>query len=156
MAREPSMPHATRLVTSSVLALGLAAPLAADAQASSRVTRLTVQQRMVIRVPRMAPAQVALPKPVKWKERNGPKCIGAQTLAGALISAPRQVDLVLIGGKRLRAKLDGDCRPLDFYTGFYLRPSKDGMICRDRDAIFVRSGASCRIDDFKQLQASKP
>ncbi|HEU0043470.1 hypothetical protein [Sphingomonas sp.] len=149
------MPHHAPLVT----LLALAAPaLAADRvapPAGGQIARLTIQQRVVIRVPRVPEARLPLPKPVKWKEKKGPECVAAQTMAGALISAPNQVDLVLIGGKRVRAKLDGDCKPLDFYSGFYVRPSKDGMICRDRDAIRVRSGASCQIDDFKLLQASK-
>ena len=154
------MPDTAFLVTFSVLALGLAAPLGASDRgwppAGVQVAQLTIQQRVVIRVPRMPAAQAPAPRPITWKEKKGPKCVGAQTMAGALVSAPNQVDLVLIGGKRVRAKLDGDCRPLDFYSGFYVRPAKDGMICADRDAIRVRSGASCQIDTFKALQASKP
>ena len=146
------MPHLRLLVTLAALA----APLAASAQgwppAGEQLARLTIQQRVVIRVPRMQPAPAFVPKPVRWKEKKGPKCVAAQTMAGALISAPNRVDLVLMGGKRVRAKLDGDCRPLDFYSGFYVRPAKDGMICADRDAIRVRSGASCQIDEFKLLQ----
>ena len=149
------MPHLAVLVT----LLALAAPaLAADrvtVPAGGQITRLAIQQRVVIRVPRMPEARLPLPRPVKWKEKKGPECVGAQSMAGALVSAPNQVDLVLIGGRRVRAKLDGDCKPLDFYSGFYVRPSKDGKICRDRDAIRVRSGASCQIDDFKLLRPSK-
>ena len=72
-----------------------------------------------------------------------------------MITNPKEVDLVLTGGKRIRAKLGKDCRPLGFYQGFYLRPTQDGMICADRDAIKVRSGASCPIDDFKLLVPDK-
>lgn len=140
-----------------VILLALAAPAAASPwPGADRLARLTVQQRVVIRVPRMTPAPAMVPKPVSWKEKKGPKCVPAQLMAGALVSAPKQVDLVLIGGKRVRAKLDRDCRPLDYYSGFYVRPAKDGMICADRDAIRVRSGASCRIDEFKLLQAATP
>ena len=148
------MPRFPLLVTLAALA---AAPLGAQATwpTGERLARLTVQQRVVIRVPRMPVAALPAPVPVVWKEKKGPKCVPARGLAGALISPPKQVDLVLVGGKRVRAKLDGDCRPLDFYSGFYVRPSRDGMICADRDAIRVRSGASCRIDEFKLLQASK-
>jgi hypothetical protein len=141
--------------------LALAAPGAATAGDETRWAQLTVRERVIIRVPRMTPpapaatgAKAAV-APVKWKERKGPKCIGAQGMAGAMITAPKQVDLVLLGGKRLRAKLNRDCKPLDFYAGFYLRPAKDGMICADRDAIKVRSGASCLIDDFRLLVPDK-
>lgn len=145
--------------------LALAAPGAAawdvPRDGDLPVAQLTIHERIIIRVPRLsgpitaADVRASQPTPVRWKEKKGPKCVGAQTMAGALISAPNQVDLVLIGGKRLRAKLDGDCKPLDFYSGFYLRPSADGMICGGRDAIRVRSGASCGIDGFKTLVASK-
>lgn len=142
-----------------ILLLAIAAPVSATADAPAagdrgvQLAQLTIQQRIVIRVPMAAPAAAAPPQPVRWKEKKGPRCIAAQRMAGALISAPNQVDLVLIGGRRVRAKLDGDCRPLDFYSGFYVRPAADGMICADRDAIRVRSGAACGIEKFKLLVA---
>ena len=147
------MPHPALPVI--LLALGAPAAVASPWPRGDVLARLTVQQRVVIRVPRMTPAPAMVPKPISWKEKKGPKCVAAQTMAGALVSAPKQVDLVLIGGKRVRAKLNGACRPLDFYAGFYLRPAKDGMICADRDAIKVRSGASCLIDDFRTLVAAR-
>lgn len=145
-----------------VILLALAAPVAATADAREdergiELAQLTIRERIVIRVPMAAPPPVALaqPTPTRWRERKGPRCIPAQSMAGALVSARNQVDLVLQGGRRVRAKLDGDCRPLDFYSGFYLRPSADGMICADRDAIRVRSGATCGIDRFRLLQPVK-
>lgn len=140
-----------------LLLLALAAPATIGGD-DLRMTQMTVRERLIIRVPRMIPPpdRRAVPAaPVKWRETKGPKCIGAQSMAGAMITNPKQVDLVLIGGKRVRAKLDGDCRPLDFYAGFYLRPARDGMICADRDAIKVRSGATCGIDEFKTLVVAK-
>lgn len=147
-----------------LLLLALAAPASGvdrGPAAPPRLTQMTIRERVVIRVPRVAPPGAMpvgrtpprAPKPVAWRETKGPKCIPAQGMAGAMITAPKQVDLVLMGGKRLRAKLDGDCKPLDFYGGFYLRPSQDGMICADRDSIKMRSGASCGIDTFKTLVA---
>ena len=144
------MPHPALHVTLLVLAAPTSALVDTGPPARMRVAQLTIHERLVIRVPRMTP-----PKPVRWKEKKGPECVAAQSMAGALVNAPRQVDLVLIGGRRVRAKLDGDCKPLDFYSGFYVRPSKDGMICANRDAIRVRSGAACQIDEFKSLQPSK-
>lgn len=144
-----------------VTLLALAVPVAgiADTPAPARrveMAQLTIHERIIIRVPRMAvdaAAPAAPARPIRWREKKGPRCIPAQRLAGALISAPNQVDLVLIGGMRVRAKLDGDCRPLDFYSGFYVRPAADRMICAERDPIRVRSGAACGIDRFRLLQA---
>jgi hypothetical protein len=146
-----------RVPPSPLSLLALLAPAAVLADRPVQAGQLTIRERVIIRVPRMPlqAAPVAAPTPIKWKERKGPKCIAAQGMAGAMVTSPRQVDLVLIGGKRVRAKLDGACRPLDFYAGFYLRPARDGMICADRDAIKVRSGASCGIDEFKALVPAK-
>lgn len=150
------MPHVGLHVTLLALALpALAAGDRAPVRPRVTITQLTIHERVVIRVPRMAAPVPIAPKPIKWKEKKGPKCVAAATMAGALISAPDQVDLVLVGGRRLRVKLDGQCRQLDYYGGFYFRPSGDGLICADRDALRVRSGASCQIDQFKLLQPSR-
>jgi hypothetical protein len=76
-------------------------------------------------------------------------------MAGAAIGAVNVVDLVLQGGSRVRAQLDGDCAPLDFYSGFYLKGSPDGMVCAGRDSIQVRSGASCAIKRFRALKVKR-
>lgn len=109
------------------------------------LAQLTIRQQLIIRVPtRQQPAE-----PIRWKEKNGPKCIPADALAGAHVSR-EGVDLLLRGGRRIRAKL-GRCPPLDYYSGFYVRPGADGRICEDRDTIRVRSGGSCEIDAFRRL-----
>lgn len=137
--------------------LALAAPAAAmvEDRKPARVGQVTIHQRTIIRVPLMpkrAPVgRTRLPVPVTYKESKGPSCVTAAALAGAAITAVNVVDLVLVGGTRLRARLDGDCAPLDFYSGFYLRPAGDGRVCARRDSIRVRSGASCTITRFRML-----
>jgi hypothetical protein len=98
---------------------------------------------------------VAPAKPIVWKERKGPKCVAPANLAGVLITKPGTVDMVLYGGKWLRAKLDGECKSLDFYSGIYLKPGADGHVCADRDVIRARSGAKCGISAFKALEAKR-
>ncbi len=144
--------------------LALAAPLAAAASPDVpdrpriALAQASIHERIIIRVPRMlrrslrAPGRGPLSTPVEWKERKGPKCVPVGDIEGAFLGKPGTVDLLMQDGRRLRAKLDGDCKPLDYYSGFYLRPAGDGMICRDRDVIRMRSGASCEIDGFKTLQ----
>lgn len=114
------------------------------------IAQLTVRQRMIIRVP----ARPARAEPMRWREKGGPKCIAAAGLAGAQVSR-EGVDLLLKGGARVRAKLRR-CPPLDYYSGFYIRPGRDGRICQDRDTIRVRSGGSCEIDVFKSLVPRRP
>lgn len=116
--------------------------------AGGQVMTMSFHERIIVRVPRVGPP----PRQLTWKEKHGPRCIAAAELAGAMVSAPGVVDLVLTGDRRVRARLDGACEPLDFYSGFYLKPSADGQICADRDSIRARSGTSCRIDAFKRLK----
>lgn len=145
-----------------VLLLALAAPAATAALDGPRpggmsMTQVIVRERIIVRVPRVAPAvpltggTMIIPTPIRWKEKKGPKCIAAASMAGAMVTTVKQVDLVLRGGTRVRARLGGACRPLDFYSGFYLRPAADGLICADRDSIRTQSGTSCPIDVFRTL-----
>jgi len=141
--------------------LALAAPSSvAGAQEVVELAQLTIRQRVIIRVPRVGPAPLPIGRtpiapPVVYRESKGPKCVAANTMAGAAIGAVNVVDLVLQGGARVRAQLDGDCAPLDFYSGFYLKGSPDGMVCAGRDAIRVRSGASCPIKRFRTLKVKR-
>lgn len=137
--------------------LALAAPLAMAPAVGQQLdgsewAQLTIHEHIVIRVPRLSPRRMARIAPMRWKERHGPHCIAANDLAGAVVSGPQAVDLVLAGGGRVRAKLDGDCTPLDFYSGFYIKPAADGKVCADRDVIRARSGAACEIDAFRTLK----
>ena len=132
-----------------------AGPAAAD---DVQLAQLTIRERIVIRVPRLSPDPVAAPAPptpIRWRESKGPACVPLARMAGAMIASPRQVDLVLLGNQRVRAVLDGACQPLDFYSGFYIRPNADGMACAGRDSIRVRSGASCDIARFRTLSPRK-
>jgi hypothetical protein len=148
-----------------VLTLLLAAPLAVSARASDsvaegvRYAQLTIHERLIIRIPRVAAAprgaRVVTPAPVEWQEKRGPECLRVTALTGAAIDTKGDVDLVIEGARRIRAKLDDDCPTLDFYAGFYLRPTSDGQICAGRDAIRSRSGALCPISKFRTLVPKK-
>ncbi|MGZ2410896.1 hypothetical protein ACUXST_000293 [Sphingomonas sp. F9_3S_D5_B_2] len=111
------------------------------------VTRLVVQDEIVVRVPLQ-------PRPMfpamDWTEKKGAKCIPIGGIRHALLSAPQQVDFILADHRRVRAHLDEDCPALDFYGGFYLQP-QDDKLCAHRDAIHSRMGGSCSIDHLKWL-----
>ena len=122
------------------------------------VAQLTLHQRIIIRIPRLPFTRSRAddpPEGVRWVEKKGPKCVPMVKLEGALIAAPASVDLIIEDGNRVRAKLDKNCPSLDFYSGFYLKPTADGMVCADRDSIRTRSGGSCGIDEFKRLVAKR-
>jgi hypothetical protein len=142
-----------------VTLLALAAPATAMVQSDLdgvQVAQMSIHERIIIRVPRMshpsARRSAAVPE---FKEHKGPKCVAVGDIAGAALGKPGVVDLMMDNGTRLRAKLDDHCKPLDYYTGFYIRPAADGLICQDRDAIRMRSGATCEIEGFKSLRIKR-
>ena len=122
------------------------------------VAQLTLHQRIIIRIPRLPFTRSRKddpPEGIRWEEKKGPKCVPMVRIEGALLAAPASVDLIIEDGNRVRAKLDKNCPSLDFYSGFYLKPTADGMVCADRDSFRTRSGGSCGIDDFKRLVAKR-
>ena len=140
--------------------LALAVPLAAAVSPMEptnyvQLTQLSIHQRVVIRIPRVAVAPMPAAAPVRWKEKRGPRCIASADLRGAMVTGESAVDLVLGGGRRLRAKLDSDCGPLDFYSGFYLKRAADGSVCAGRDVIRARSGTACQITAFRTLKPKR-
>lgn len=120
---------------------------AAQPVAVQGVTRVVVQDELIIRIP-VQPRPFG--PPIEWIEHKAPKCIPVAAIRGALLSGPEQVDFIVGNGARIRAKLDEDCPALDFYAGFYLQP-QDQRLCIGRDAIHSRMGGSCTIEQFRQL-----
>lgn len=123
-----------------------------------------VRERFIIRVPlprilrreaASASAAVAAPPLTRWKTKKGPACVPLGMLAGAQVSAPASIDLTLKGGGRIRAELEDRCPALDYYGGFYLKPTADGKVCADRDAIHTRAGGACEIERFRRLVPAK-
>jgi hypothetical protein len=94
--------------------------------------------------------------PIEWKEKKGPKCVQMGQIAGAALVRQDSVDLVLRDNSRVRAKLERSCPAIDYYRGFYVRPTADGRICADRDFFSSRMGGQCEIDAFRTLIAKKP
>ena len=119
---------------------GLAEP------ARTVLAQMSIQQTLVVRVPARVPQ-----KPLKWKEKKGPKCVVMSSIAGAAVVADDAIDLAMRGGQRLRAEFSSRCPALDYYSGFYILPTDDGRICAGRDVIRTRSGGQCEIRRFRKL-----
>ena len=66
------------------------------------------------------------------------------------------IDIMLRDGRIIRGRLKKGCSALDFYSGFYVKPSKDGRICEDREFVHSRAGDECQIARFKTLEPPKP
>ena len=114
---------------------------------SQSVTRLIIQDEVIVRVP--VQARPLMPE-IDWIEHKGPKCIPLRELRAALLSGPDQIDFILLDHSRVRAQFESGCPALDYYGSFYLQPADD-RLCARRDAVHSRIGGSCTIERFKQL-----
>jgi len=114
-----------------------------------RYAQISIRERVIVRVP----VRPSAPAPqIVWQEKKGPRCIAMKDLAAAAITQSASVDLVLRGGGgRVRAQLESACPALEYYSGFYIAPTEDGMVCADRDAIHTRAGGECQIERFRKL-----
>ena len=92
---------------------------------------------------------------IRWEEHRGPRCIAWAQIAGSGLLSQDSVDLVFRDATRVRARLERHCPALDYYNGFYLAATPDGLICADRDSIRARTGGECRIDRFRSLRAAR-
>jgi hypothetical protein len=127
---------------------GLAGEPTAAEPPSLQFAQVMIRERVIVRIPtRVVPER----RPLRWKEKAGPKCMPLQGIAGAALIDEETVDFIVQGGPRLRVELESSCPALDYYNGFYLRPGEDGLICADRDAIHARSGGECEIKRFRKL-----
>ena len=118
----------------------------------AEVAQMSITRTAVVRI---APVVAAIPKPIRWKEKDGPKCVDVGLLAGLAIREEDSIDLALRGGRNVRAKLEKGCPSTEFYSGFYLQRSRDGLVCAGRDVIHSRVGAACEVIKFKTLKPVK-
>src|SRR3546814_14968795 len=120
------------LVFPAALLLLLAAPAAAPAGPPGGIAwqQVTIHERIVVRVPRMPipPGRqpIADIPPLRWVAKDAPKCVAVDTLAAATVPEPDSVDLVVPGGKRLRAQLGDDSPPPPFSSGLHPQPPRSG------------------------------
>lgn len=124
-------------------------------------SQLTIEQRVIIRVPvvpQRAPAAPSAvqrdrppPSPEEYKEVKGPKCLQMRNLRGAIVEGERTLMLFSAPGERYRAHFGKSCRGADFYAGFYIVPNKDGAICAGRDDLHTRNGSTCEVQRFSRL-----
>lgn len=126
--------------------------------------QVVIERQLIIRIParpssinHFSAAEAAnvqrrpLQPPIVWRETKAPKCVPMRSLIGIQAVQRDSIDLITRENQRLRAKLNRGCRAVDFYSGFYLKASKDGRLCADRDALHARSGAEYEVEKFRLM-----
>lgn len=147
------MPHSLVLASGPLLLFAL--PGAAPDQPRWDATASALQQRVTVHVPRVSVSSATIvlreTRRVRVVEKKADDCVKVDQLAGFTVNRPDSVDLMLRDGKLLRAKLGVDCPALGFYSGFYVKPTKDRKICAKRDSFRSRSGRLCDVEAFRKL-----
>jgi hypothetical protein len=111
------------------------------------VSRVTISEEIVLRVPVIRPR---FAWPIRWEEAKGPRCIQADNILATALADDGSIDFLMRNRARIRARLENQCPTLDFYGGLYLQ-SADGAICARRDEVRSRIGGSCAIERFKRM-----
>lgn len=118
--------------------------------------QVRIEQRTIVRIaPRSAFSDpiVQMPQrpPVqRFHERRANRCVPLQGIAGVQVADNRL--LLFMRDQRLfGASLEKACRTRDFYSGFYVERTGDGMICAGRDDVHSRAGATCAISRLREL-----
>lgn len=143
-----------------------AAPDAPKVPSSSQWAQVTIEQRVIIRIPTVRPrgerssltAEAAPAPPPRLRETKGPRCLPLNRIRGAVITMLNGVTMVTSQSEQFRTHFGRACRPADFYAGFYIEPNKDGAICAGRDTLHARNGSTCEIEKFSLLvpEADEP
>lgn len=105
----------------------------------------TVRQNMV--------AELSRPRAQsRFVERAMGNCVPMRSIAAVQSAANNRLVLYLRDQRIISASLEKACRARDFYSGFYVEPSDDGMLCIDRDRLLSRTGAKCQLSAMRRLE----
>ncbi len=125
------------------------------------VEQVRIEQRVVVRIAPPGPAlrqtfvaEAAPPTPPRLAERKMGKCVAVAGIAAVQPDAAGKLLLFMRDRRLVSASLEKACSARDFYSGFYLERSADGMLCVDRDKLHSRAGANCAISRIRQLVAT--
>lgn len=154
------------LIASIVLAAASATPVSAapaqplaDAFREPAAEQVRVERRLIIRVAPVGPGRDVLadlpaePGATPVRERAVGRCLPAADIAGVEIGSDDRLLLRMRDRRLIGANLEKACQARDFYSGFYVARSRDGLVCVGRDTLRSRTGASCAMSRLRQLVA---
>ncbi|HVR91260.1 MAG TPA: hypothetical protein VHG29_09235 [Novosphingobium sp.] len=133
--------------------------LVTEAFRSANQQQVRIEQRLTIRItpraPELRPNMLAdLPTsgiPSNLTERRMGRCLQVSGIAGVQMGGDSKLILFMRDQRIVSATLEKTCRARDFYSGFYMARSEDGMLCTHRDTLQSRAGANCQLTALKQL-----
>jgi len=122
--------------------------------------QMRIERRVIVRVapfpmPRRGPGMFdELPSaanPPRFEERRVIKCVPIRDISGVRQASNNRLVLFLHKDGPVSARLEKNCSARDFYSGFYIENSEDGMLCTGRDTLHSRAGANCSLSRLHRL-----
>jgi len=140
------------------------ADIARAAREAVRANQVRIEQRITIRIAPAPPAHdprelrrglfADLPGrggPPRIVERRMNQCVAVGGIAGVQPDGPSRLMLFMRDQRLVSVALDKTCNARDFYSGFLVERTADGMICSGRDKLHSRSGTHCEVGKLRQL-----
>lgn len=84
--------------------------------------------------------------------RSAGNCVPIQGIAGVQVDPENRLLFLMRDQRVLSAMLERSCQSRDYYSGFYLAPTADGMLCVNRDRLRSRNGANCRVAQLSRVE----
>ena len=81
-------------------------------------------------------------------------CVPVNAIAGVRAGQHNRLLLFMRDDRIVSAALEKACSAADFYSGFYIDHSGDGLLCVNRDRLQSRSGSNCQIRRLRLLSHS--
>jgi hypothetical protein len=128
--------------------------------------QVRIEQRIIIRIAPGLPSRdlrderrslfgpAGRPLAPRMEERKMTQCLAVAGIAGVQPDGPTRLMLFMRDQRIVSAALEKSCNARDFYSGFLVERSTDGMICAGRDKLLSRSGSNCALGKLKQLVAT--
>lgn len=139
-----------------MLPAGSGAPVSEPLQPADRWNQVRIEQHVIIRI---APGGLrggaflpfAANPEVRAPDRRNVKCVAVGALAGVRLMDASRLMLLTRDDRVIEARLPKICSASAFYSGFYVEPTGDGLLCARRDVIHSRSGVNCSISAMAEL-----
>lgn len=158
-AAPPSAPSADR-------ALERFAEAARALRQHQEVRQVRIEQRIILRISPGLPSRdprdirrslfgpAGRPLTPRLEERKMSQCVAVGGIAGVQPDGPSRLMLFMRDQRIVSASLEKTCNAREFYSGFLVERSTDGMICAGRDKLLSRSGSNCALGKLRQLVES--
>ena len=120
--------------------------------------QIHIEQHVIIRITpgnpamlRDLPPPMPEPLPERLHQRRIAPCLAVAGIAGVRPLAKNRLLLFMRDHRLVGADLSRNCTARDFYLGFYVTPTGDGLLCAGRDTIHSRAGTTCTISEIHEL-----